>query len=908
MTYTAADGSADTQAGSHPEAITTTLSFNTAEDPVQKQQLPVGDLRDLLANFAPGLLADRNAAAQCTITEFRPAGGGEPECARATVVGFSQTELPQLGTFHDSRVYNLVPPPGVIARLGFAPLGLAVTIDLGLSQEPPYNGFARISNLPQVYPIFSSELTLWGVPAAASHDAQRGGPVDGEKRPFLTLPTACTGPLPSTFALTSWQGDLFEQTIESHGDGGEPLGMTGCEALPFNPSITAAPTSRATTSPSGLDFAIDAGSGGLSNPTGDAASAIRETIVTLPEGFSVNPSQAEGLAVCSESDLARETISAAPGQGCPGASKIGTLEVESPLLQGELLKGSLFVAAPYENPFHSLLALYIVIKDPDLGILVKQPLEVRPDPRTGQLTTIARDEPQLPVSHFRLHFFEGARSPLVTPPACGTYQAAAELVPWSGTPPVTATSSFELISGPGGSPCPSAGLPPFHPQLLAGTANNAAGAFSPFEVKITRSDAEQEITHFSIKLPPGVAARLAGVPFCSEAQIAQAASRTGPHGGAEELADPSCPAASRVGTTLAGAGVGPSLTYAPGAIYLAGPYHGAPVSLVAITSGVVGPFDIGTVLVRLAVKVDPETGEVFLDSTGSDPIPHIIEGIPVHLRDIRSFTDRPSFTFNPTSCEPTSTSATVLGAGLDFASAVDDNPFVSTSPFQAADCAALPFRPKLTFQLKGSTKRAGNPALHAHLQMNGFGEAGLAYTRVTLPKTLFLDNAHIGTVCTRVQFRQGAVEGEKCPAGSVIGSAKAVTPVLDAPLEGPIYLRSNPERKLPDIAASLHGQEISVVAVGHTDSAKGGGLRNTFEVIPDAPISSVDINLLGGNRGLIESSRNLCSYKPRARVEFKGHNGKTFNPTIPLKASGCKKHPKSNKSGSARRHGVRATH
>jgi hypothetical protein len=431
--------------------------------------------------------------------------------------------------------------------------------------------------------------------------------------------------------------------------------------------------------------------------------------------------------------------------------------------------------------------------------------------------------------------------------------------------------------------------------------NNAAGTFSPFDVELTRSDAEQEITLFSIKLPPGEAAKLAGVPFCPEAGIAQAQARKGSHGGEEELESPSCPAASQIGTSWAGSGVGDTLVYVPGKIYLAGPYHGAPISIVAITAAKAGPFDLGTVVIREALSVNPETGEVFIDSTGSDPIPHIIQGIPVHLREIRAYVDRPQFSLNPTSCEPTSTSSTVLGSGLDFASAADDNPFVSTSRFQAADCAALPFRPKLKLTLKGSTKRAGNPALRAHLAMKGLGaggtnEAGLAYSQVTLPKSLFLDNAHIGTVCTRVQFREGAHEGEMCPAGSIIGHARAITPILDQPLEGPIYLKSNPERELPDIAAALHGQEISVVAVGHTDSAKGGGLRNTFEVIPDAPISSVDIDLFGGKKGLIESSRNLCSYKPKATVKFRGHNGKSYQPSIPLKATGCKRH-KSAKHG-----------
>jgi hypothetical protein len=410
---------------------------------------------------------------------------------------------------------------------------------------------------------------------------------------------------------------------------------------------------------------------------------------------------------------------------------------------------------------------------------------------------------------------------------------------------------------------------------------------------ITRSDSEQEITHFSIKLPPGVAGKLAGIPTCSDAQIARAQARTGPHGGREELDAPSCPAASQVGTTLAGAGVGPNLAYAPGKIYLAGPYHGAPLSLVSITSGVVGPFDIGTVVVRLAVRVNPETGEVFLDSTGSDPIPHIIHGIPVHLRDIRAYTNRPEFTYNPTSCEPTSTAATVLGSGLDFASAADDNPFVATSRFQAADCAALPFKPKLRFKLKGPTKRSGTPSLRAHVAMNGFGEAAIRYAQVTLPKSEFLDQGHIGTICTRVQFREGNVPGEKCPAASIYGTVIARTPILEQPLAGPIFLRSS-EHELPDLVAALHGQ-IDIALVGRIDTGKNGGIRNTFEFVPDAPVSSADFIFFGGRKGLLENSRNLCKSTNRVGVLLKAHSGKRLSYKTPLRPTGCKKKTKKSK-------------
>jgi len=625
---------------------------------------------------------------------------------------------------------------------------------------------------------------------------------------------------------------------------------------------------------------------GLTNPTGIANSDIRKTVVTLPEGFSTNPSLAEGLEVCSEADLARETAKSAPGAGCPNASKIGTVEVETPILD-ENVDGSLFIAKPYENPFNSLLALYIVIKNPTLGIVVKQPLNVIPDPVTGRLTTVAENLPQLPFSHFTLHFREGTRSPLASPPGCGTYEAKAELTPWSGGPPVTTTSAFQIITGPNAGPCPSGGLPPFRPGLVAGTLNNAAGRFSPFNVRLFRTDSEQEFTRFSIKLPPGIVGILAGIPYCSDAAIARAQARTGPLGGHEELADPSCPAASEIGHTLVGAGVGSALAYAPGKIYLAGPYKGTAFSLVAITAGVVGPFDVGTVVVRQGFKVDRETAEVFIDATESDPIPHIIKGIPVHARDIRAYVDRSKFVFNPTSCERTSTASTLLGSGLDFGSLADDRPVTVSTPFQAADCAALKFEPKLSLQLKGGTKRGAHPAFKATLKMNGGpekGEANIARAQVTLPRSAFLEQAHIKTICTRVQFRS-----DQCPAGSVYGFARAYTPVLDTPVEGPVYLRSS-EHQLPDLVASLHSDKITVDLVGRIDSLNGR-IRNTFEAAPDAPVTKFVLTMQGGKKGLIVNSTNLCKGKHKAIADFTAQNGKVSNtrPEVTAKCARAKK-------------------
>jgi hypothetical protein len=875
LTFTEADGSAATQAGAHPFAATNVFAIDSAEDETLGITVPSGDIKDFTASLPPGLVADRDATPKCTMAEFRPPIG-DPICARATVIGTARVEL-GVGGFVDTLLYNLVPPPGILARIGLVPNGAPLTVDLGLSTYPPYNGYARLTSAPQIFPVFSSRFTLWGVPADPAHDAERGGPVEGDRRPYLTLPRSCTGPLLSSFEVTSWQGETFNETIESHGDAGEPLGMTGCERLGFSPSITATPTAKAASSSSGLDFALDVEDENLTSPDAEAGSDIKKAVVTLPAGMTVNPSQAEGLEVCSQADLANETLQAEAGEGCPNASKIGTIEVESPLLEDQILRGSLFVAEPYQNPFGTLLALYIVIKDRDLGILVTQPARVDLDPETGQLTTTTEDMPQLPFSHFRLHFREGARSPLATPPSCGTHEVKALLYPWAGGPPVESTSAFEILTGPNEGHCPTAGQPPFRPGLSAGTLSNRAGSFSPFNLRLSRSDSEQEFTRFAIKLPPGIAGILAGIPKCPDAAIEAAKGRTG----TEELASPSCPTASEVGRSLAGAGVGPALAYAPGKIYLAGSYEGAPISIAAITAAKVGPFDVGTVVIRQGFKIDPRTAEVFLDPVGSDPIPHIIDGIVVHARDIRAYADRPNFVFNPTGCEPTSTASTVLGSGLDFASAADDNPVVVSSRFQAADCASLRFKPKLDLRLIGATKRGGHPKFRANLRMNR-SEANIAHARVTLPRSAFLDQSHIRTVCTRVQFAQ-----KQCPAGSVYGYAKAITPILDAPIEGPVYLRSS-EHKLPDLVAALRSQEgIEFELIGRVDSLKGR-IRNTFEIVPDAPVDSFTLTMQGGAKGLIVNSTNLCTGRHRAVAEFDAHNGRVrdWRPEVGARCSG----------------------
>jgi hypothetical protein len=912
-------GALDTRAGSHPFQLTTYLAFKQTAIAT-----PAALPKDLSFPLPAGFLGAVAGRPRCTAAQFAPTNASpHPECAPQTVVGATTALVnanPPGGeaglVVNPSAVFNLTPAFGEPARFGFFAGGEPVILNTSLRSGPgeDYGVTVSVSNVAQLVAVDTDAVTFWGAPGDPRYDASRGEEcllgrpacialAEANPTALLTLPAACPGtPFAASMSARSWE----EPEAGPHPGAeyvlrdafGNPLALGACNQVPFAPTIAAEPTSNAATSPTGLNFDLNVEDEGLLNPEGLAQSQIKKAVVALPQGFTANPSVAAGLGACSLAQYESTTIEA--GSGCPANSKIGAVEVESPLVAGKI-DGSLYVAKQGDNPFHNLLTLYMVFKNPELGVLVKSAGKVEPNPVTGQLTTTFDNIPQLPFSHFHLAFRSGQRSPLITPPACGPYTVKAKLYPWSNpTVPLEKESSFQITTGPEGQGCPSGGVPPFHPNLQAGTINNAAGTYSPFYVHMSRKDSEQEITHFSIKLPPGVIGKLAGVAECSDAAIAQAKAREHEGGGAEEEASPSCPAASQVGHSLVGSGVGNVLAYAPGKIYLAGPYHGSNLSMVSITAAKVGPFDLGTVVVRFALRINPETAEVFVDATGSDPIPHIVDGIPVHLRDIRAYVDRPEFTLNPTGCDPTSTASTVLGSGLDFASEADDQPVTVSSPFQAADCASLGFKPQLKLSLIGATHRGGTPKFKAVLNARA-GDANIGAAQVTLPHSEFLDNAHIKTICTRVVFAQGTVPGEKCPADSVYGFAQAITPILSEPLEGPVYLRSS-SHQLPDLVAALHNNQVNIALDGHVEGVNGG-IRNTFEAVPDAPVTKFTLEMQGGGKGLLENSTNLCASPHHATAVFTGHNGK-LDSFKPLLAVSCHKHgkKKGKRGGAHHRH------
>jgi hypothetical protein len=878
------DLSLATQAGSHPYEMSTTVRFNTLSDP-EKGEVVDGFPKDLVVDLPPGLVINPTAAPICTNADFAKSAEQElSACPNRTAVGIVEARQPGDKLFGDrAAVYNLQPSPGSAAKLGFHILGVTVTLSGGVRDSGEYNAFATLRNLSQAEEIAGSRLILWGNPGDPSHDTERGNcfienvpPVGGcsaevEETAFITLPRACAGPQPTLFSADSWaEPGTFAETAS------EPLETTGCDKLNFGPTVAVQPTTKSAESSTGLDFDLNVEDPGLTNPGSRAESDIKMIRAILPEGMTVNPSAAEGLGACSAAEYAQESAAMSPGEGCPDSAKIGSVQVTTPLLD-EPLGGSVYLAQQddpatttpgAENPFDTMLAVYIVIENAGYGILVKQAGKVEPNPATGRLISTFEGIPQLPFSHFHLHFREGPRAPLITPAACGTYDAQVQLTPWaSPDAPLDATATFTVDSGSAGGACPSGGSKPLAPAFTAGTLSNQAGAYSPFVMQLTRSDGEQDITRFSSTLPPGLVAKLAGVGKCPDGAIEAAKSKTG----REELAVPSCPSNSEIGHVMAGSGVGSALTYVPGKIYLAGPFGGDPLSVAVITPAVAGPIDAGTVVIREALTLNPETTEVQIDGAASDPIPQMLKGIPLKLRDLRVSIDRENFILNPTDCDPFTVRGVVGGSSVS--ALVSDR-------FQAANCAALPFKPTLRLRLSGGTSRGSHPVLRAKLTARP-GDANIGRTTVLFPHSMFIEQEHIRTICTRVQFAAKA-----CPAGSIYGYARAITPLLDEPLEGPVYLRANGgERELPDLVAALHGT-VDVNLVGYIGSVRER-LYARFLHVPDAPIRSFMLTMQGHKKGLVVASSNLCTGAQRARLELGGQNGYLLHSRPAIAVAGC---------------------
>jgi hypothetical protein len=1023
------DGTPDTQAGSVPYSFTASFDLNTLIEEGSLELFNAGaEARDYAVDLPPGFIGDPQAVPRCTRPQLEHA-----ECPADSAVGIIVPPTRAAIDFSFG-VFNMVPPPGEPAQIAFtiANQNFNVYFDPALRTGADYGITTNVNNTPERATI-AATLTLWGVPEDPSHNAWRceNGSACGHEsealrtgslgphpdlEPFLRMPTSCGSPDPFSIAANSWLDptEAFTEPLNffTHDAEGDPVGLTGCNKLPFEPTIASKPTSNVADSPTGLEFdlhipqpeavvaeegevdevqalQIDANSGqfklgfdghstidlpvgalsgavqaalaalpgiGSGNvsvarpdsspylyivtfegsltgtnveqlavesgaeppPTGSlevstitngsselqttgAEPAVHEAdlkdaTIAFPSGLVVDPSEADGLQACSEAQVGFtgfaelnkttepgvQTPQFTPGAAeCPDASKLGTVEVDTPLL-GHPLPGALYLARQGENPFGSLLAVYVTVDDPISGVVVKLPGKVEVDPVSGRVSTIVDQNPQLPFEDFKISLFDGSRAPFTTPSTCGSYSTSSALTPWSSPEgaSVSPSGSFEITEGAGGGACPATpAQKPNAPSFSGGTFTPIAGTYSPFVLHLGREDGSQTLSALGVTLPEGLLGKIAGVEKCPQADIEAAERRNGLGQGVLEQSSPSCPSGSELGTAHVGVGSGAPF-YVTGHAYLAGPYAGAPFSVVVVTPAVAGPFDLGTVVVRSALFIDPTTAQV---TVKSDPFPTILDGIPLDIRAITVEITRSQFTLNPTSCEAMSVTGTIASTQSQSASV--------SSPFKVGGCGNLPFHPSFAVSTNGKTSKAGGASLTVNITSKPGEEANLRKVDVQVPSQLPARLTTLQKACTEAQF---SANPAGCPAASDVATATVRTPLLNVPLSGPVYFVSHGGAAFPDLEIVLQGEGVTIVLTGNTN-IKGNITTSKFEAAPDAPFESFELNAPQGPDSILavnlpqSADYSLCGQSLTMPTTLVGQNGAVFKQETKMAVTGCPK-------------------
>ncbi|HET8815610.1 MAG TPA: hypothetical protein VFM51_11745 [Solirubrobacterales bacterium] len=892
------------QAAGHPHWGFT--QFIVKSSPGTLGPTPDAELARIRVDLPVGLNVNPGATERCELETFEtdPAA-----CPAESHVGDSYVTAadPLLGgsvPLH-AEVYNIVPVEGESARFGLNLAGNNVYLEGDADWSGDYHEGFTIE-VPAALP---EDLgVLLGTENGAilkNRLVFKGRSGDGT---FITTPSTClgeafveSGSVYSTYLLAGSVAQFAEpsyvwpQSAEPPLESPIPPGTSPkeCPSIPYDPGLDVDPGTTQTNSPAGVTVDIDIPHYSLEEGE-QQTSTTKSSAVTLPLGVGLNPSAANGLQVCTDAQFGKGTRNPV---ACPAASQIGTVTVDSPALptkedgeegeaEGPALTGPVYVGQQLSSDPTSgnLYRIFINAVSPRYGIDVRLVGNVSADPQTGQLTTTISNTPQSQVEEFVVELEGGPTAAVSSPPICGPHEGGAVMTPWSDNAAATPTDSFSLTTAPGGGECAKTMAErPFGPGFGAGPASTKAGAFSPLTVTISRPDGQQELKGTDITLPPGMVGKLAGIPYCPEPALASAATRAG----TAEKASSSCPAESQVGTATVTAGTGSAPYKIEGSkVFLSGPYKGAPLSLAVVTPATAGPFDLGTVVVRVALFVNSENAQI---RAVSDPLPHIFGGTQLNVRSIVLSMDRPDFTLNPTSCDLLATTGALLGGGGDPANPAAFSAFGVSVPFQTSDCGALKFRPKLRTTLLGGrkvTKRSRFPAFRAVLTARE-GDANIGRAALTLPHSLFLEQGHIGTICTRVQLAAST-----CPKRSVYGFARAKSPLLDDELKGPVYLVSS-DNELPDLLADLHGQ-VNIRLRGVISSSKAR-IKTVFSSVPDVPVNKFTLNMKGGKKGLLVNSRNLCTHPNFSFLNFKAQNGKRLKvKRLPLRVPGCRK---------ARKHG-----
>jgi len=834
------DGTPDTQAGSHPWESTTSFTFAT-----HGSGLPNEDVQTTIVDLPAGLVGNANATDKCTVQQL-----DQNQCPGSAQVGqLTLSGNSGFGAFSFvAPVYNMVPPGGMPAQFGANVLLVNSFIDVsvvptGTSADGGYALRTSVNNISAALPLSGVSLTLWGVPADPSHDANRvcAGfttpcSSSGPMTPLLTMPTSCAGALTAKLTAWSWQSPNSVDTATA-----QTPGMIGCSRLQFNPSMTAQPTTSVADSPTGVDIDVHVPQA-PDSPSGVVTPDLRTAVVTLPTGVGVNTASADGLAACTPAQIG---LGNTAQPTCPDGSKIGTVEIDSPI-QSDPLTGAIYLAQQGINPFGTPLAIYLAAQSD--GVLVKLAGRIDADPGTGQLTTTFANNPQLPFSDLKLNFFSGPRAALVTPESCGTFTTTGSFTPWSGTPAANASDSFQVKSG-----CVSG----FAPSFQSGVSNVQAGSPTTLGITFSRSDSDQELSGLKVALPPGLIAKVAGVPTCPDANAAAG----------------TCPAASRIGTAAVGSGAGSNPFFLPGSVYFTGPYKGAPYGLAVVVPVIAGPFNLGTVVVRQALNIDPHDAHV---TVTSDPFPTMLFGIPLRIRRIDVTINRSGFMVNPTSCAPMAIIGTLTSTG--------GLTFTAPSRFQAGGCASLPFSPKMSAKTNGKRNKARGALLDIRLTQ-GTGQDHLRSVAVTLPKLFSPRLSTLRSACSGAVF---SANPGNCPAGSIVGVATASTPLLSVPMRGNAYLVTHPGSVLPDLDVVLQGGGITFDLVG-TVRLAGASIKSTFANIPDVAISSFELKLTQGPHSALADTSKPCATPLYMPTTIIAQDGARIVRLTKVNASGCRR-------------------
>jgi hypothetical protein len=915
-------GTADTQAGSHPFQWTTTLLLNQA---VERGQ-PPAQPKEVDVNLPPGLIGNATTIEQCTESEFATRREGSSEvnfCPPGSAVGAATVIVEAAlsrskGGIADSSivgaftvpVFNLVPAPGEPARFGYAVEKTPILINTSVRTGSNYGIVAKVENIPQISSFYTNVVTLWGVPGAPQHNISRGwnclaaggpnqvpsapckAPELSHDPPFLSLPTSCPGvPLETSVETLAWnQPAGTAREVSTPGDFGQAMEtLDGCNKLSFGAGLEVSPDVQAASTPTGLKVKVKVPQEASLSPGGLSGADVKDTTVTFPEGVTLNPSGANGLEACSNGEIGYQGVEGGSGTQlftpsvpeplspglnlgalgfCPNASKIGTAKITLPIL-AHPLEGAVYLASQNENPFGSLVALYIVAEDPVSGVLVKLPGEVSLNPVTGQITSTFKNTPQAPFEDLELEMFGGERAPLSTPTHCGAYTTNAVFTPWSGNAPVSSSSTFDVTSGPNGSACPSAGLP-FSPSLTAGTTNNNAGAFSPLSTTIGREDGQQSISQIQLKMPPGLSGILADVPLCGE----------------EQANAGTCGSGSQIGSTIVSVGLGGDpYSVTGGKVYLTGPYDGAPFGLSIVNPAVAGPFNLGTVVVRASIAVDPHTAALTI-TTGE--IPHILDGIPLEIKHVNVTIERPGFTFNPTSCSQLKIEGSV--------NSLEGGSSPVSVPFQVANCANLKFAPKFAVSTPGHTSKADGAGLTAKLSYPTAAQgtqANISLVKVDLPKQL--PSRLIPTLQGACLAKVFEADPADCPQTSMVGYATVHTPLLPVPLSGPAIFVSHGGEAFPSLTMVLQGYGVTIDLVGTTFISKAGITSTTFKTVPDVPFNTFELTLGEGPHSALAANLpetddgNLCGQDLEMPTAFIAQNGQEIHQDTPISIEGCSK-------------------